>query len=92
MKIPEKLKRKYGKILEYVTLKKLKGKLYRNVCKLHTLRYQISFKISIRYKKFYNFFLQLHGSEEHTSSYIDPALLPKEYGGVMPLDEMKGKN
>ena len=34
--------------------------------------------------------LQIHASLEDCHKYIDPKLMPKEYGGVMPMKEMIG--
>jgi hypothetical protein len=37
------------------------------------------------------FDLQIHSSIEDALKYLDPQMMPKEYGGVMPMAEMIGK-
>jgi hypothetical protein len=37
------------------------------------------------------FHLQIHTCIEDALKYLDPQIMPKEYGGVMPMAEMIGK-
>jgi hypothetical protein len=37
------------------------------------------------------FHLQVHTRIEDALKYLDPKIMPKEYGGVMPMAEMIGK-